>query len=153
MTPPKAQKEHEWLQQLVGNWTSEMDDPQSGQKIKGKEAVRSLGDLWIVQEMTGGMAGPQSEDVSLLTLGFDPEKKRFIGTFVSSSMTHLWLYDGVLEGDKLTLTSEGPSMTGEGMATYRDVIDMTGGKRTFLSYGQDDKGEWQQFMNATYKRA
>ena len=44
-------------------------------------------------------------------------------------------------------------MVGEGMATYRDVIEMTGGNRTFSSFGQDADGKWQQFMNATYKRA
>ena len=31
---------------------------------------------------------------SIITLGYDPEKQRFVGTFVASMTTHLWPYDG-----------------------------------------------------------
>ena len=52
----------------------------------------------------------------IVTLGFDPEKKRFMGTFIGSMMTHLWIYDGELDtaGKVLTLNAEGPSMLGGG---------------------------------------
>ena len=45
-----------------------------------------------------------------ITLGYDPAKKRFVGTWLGSMMTHLWIYDGELSADErtLTLSSEGP---------------------------------------------
>ena len=61
--------------------------------------------------MPGG--GPAT---TLMTLGYDPEKKRFVGTWIGSMMTHLWIYDGALDaaGKVLTLDAEGPSFAGDG---------------------------------------
>ena len=41
---------------------------------------------------------------TLMTLGYDPRKKRFVGTFVGSMMTNLWIYDGELDKDERVLT-------------------------------------------------
>lgn len=122
----EPQKEHEWLHQLVGDWTAEMhcsmgpDQPPSASK--GTESVRSLGGLWTLGEGQG--EGPEGKPVtSLMTLGFDPAKGRFVGSFVASMMTMMWTYDGTLsaDGKSLVLDTEGPSMTGDGaMAKYQD---------------------------------
>ena len=54
MQTPEPQKEHQWLQQLVGKWTSEtecsMGPDQPAMKTNGKETVRSLGGLWTIGE-------------------------------------------------------------------------------------------------------
>jgi hypothetical protein len=39
-------------------------------------------------------AGPAT---TMMTLGYDPPKRRFVGTFNDSMMTHLWVYDGALD--------------------------------------------------------
>ena len=31
------------------------------------------------------------------TLGYDPAKKKYVGTFIASVMTHLWIYSGSLD--------------------------------------------------------
>jgi hypothetical protein len=67
-----------------------------------------------------------------MTLGYDPAKKRFVGSFVASMMTFLWLYDGELDAAQkvLKLDAEGPSFAGEGkMAKYVDAT----GPRHFLA--------------------
>jgi hypothetical protein len=159
-TPATPQKEHEWLQQLVGDWTSEMDcsmgPDQPRQKSKGKERVRSLGGLWTVGEGEGEMPDG-STGTTLMTLGFDPAKGRFVGSFVGSMMTHQWLYDGALEADgkTLTLESEGPSMAGDGsMMTYRDVITIESpDHRILASHMPDGNGGWAEFMAVHYRRA
>ena len=55
MAPP--QKKHEWLQQLVGEWTVEgemlMEAGQPPEKYQGTESVRSLGGYWTVAEGRG----------------------------------------------------------------------------------------------------
>ncbi len=35
---------------------------------------------------------------SIMTLGLiDPQQKRFVGTFIASMMTHLWVYNGAFD--------------------------------------------------------
>ena len=50
----EPQKEHEWLQKLVGEWTYEseatMEPDQPPMRLSGTENVRSLGGLWILAE-------------------------------------------------------------------------------------------------------
>lgn len=155
----EPQKEHQWLQKLVGEWTSEaeatMGPDKPPEKFTGTESVRSLGGLWILAEGRGEMPGGGAA-TTLLTLGYDPQKKRFVGTFIGSMMTHLWVYDGALDADgkALTLDTEGPSMAAEGkMVKYQDVIEFkSDDHRTLTSRMLGDDGEWHTFMTANYRR-
>jgi hypothetical protein len=155
----KPQKEHDWLRKLVGEWTYETDAPaQPGtpaEKSTGTETVRALGDIWILGEGRGEMGGAPA--LSLMTLGYDPQKRRFVGSWIGSMMTHLWVYDsGELDasGKVLTLNSEGPSMAGDGtMSRYRDVIELkSDDHRTLTGNMQNPDGTWQPFMTVDYRR-
>jgi hypothetical protein len=57
----EPQQEHQWLQQLVGEWTYEakamMAPSQPPSKFEGSESVRALGGLWILAEGQGEMPG------------------------------------------------------------------------------------------------
>ena len=123
------QKEHQWLQKFIGEWTYEteasMGADKPPEKATGTESVRSLGGLWILAEGQGEMPGCGMA-TTLLTLGYDPQKHHYIGTWVGSMMTHLWVYEGELDVIEkvLTLNTQGPAMSGEGkMAKYKDVIE------------------------------
>lgn len=161
MKPAEPQKEHHWLQRLVGEWTYEseamMGPDQPPMKSSGTESVRSLGGLWTLAE--GQWQMPDcSPFTSVMTLGFDPEKQRFMGTWVGSMMARLWIYDGELDADgrKLSLYSEGPSMSGDGtMAKYRDAIeaDDGGDHRIMTSEYQGEDGGWHKFMTVHYRRS
>jgi hypothetical protein len=155
----QPQQEHQWLQQFVGDWTYEaeaaMEPGQPPSKFVGTESVRSLGDLWILGEGQGEMPGCGAA-TTVLTLGYDPQKQRYIGTWIGSMMTHLWLYDGVLDaaGRVLTLNAEGPHMAAEGkMAQYKDVVEFTGADhRVLTSHVLDEDGQWREIMRAHYRR-
>ena len=155
----EPQKEHQWLQRLVGEWTSESEavcaPGEPPMKFQGSESVRSLGGLWILAEGQGEMPGGGLGKM-LLTLGYDPQRKRYVGTWVGSMMTHLWVYDGSMDatGKVLTLETEGPAMTGDGkMAKYKDVIELrSDDHRVLTSHMRADDGTWQQFMTAHYRR-
>ncbi|MBX9909246.1 MAG: DUF1579 domain-containing protein [Beijerinckiaceae bacterium] len=155
----KPQKEHEWLQQLVGDWVSEMDcsmgPGQPRSKSKGKETVRSLGGLWTLGEGEGEMPDGNIGQ-TLITLGFDPAKGRFVGSFVGSMMTHQWHYDGTLDdsGKVLTLDTEGPSFDEDGaIKPYRDVVTIVSRDHRMLSsHMPDGNGGWTEFMTAHYRR-
>jgi Protein of unknown function (DUF1579) len=155
----EPQKEHQWLQQFIGEWTYEGEaTTESGQpplKFVGSERVRSLGDLWILAEGQGEMPGCGAA-TTMLTLGYDPQKRRYVGTWIGSMMTHLWVYDGALDqaGKILTLNAEGPHMTAEGKtAPYKDVIEFKSDThRVMRSYMLGEDGEWHAIMNANYRR-
>ena len=154
-TQETAQKEHRWLQKLVGEWTSETGLGETGKKSTGTESVRSLGGLWVLAEGQGEMPDG-TPAISLMTLGYDPAKKRFVGTWIGSMMTHLWVYDGELDEAErvLTLNSEGPSMSGDGtMARYQDLIEFkSADHRTLTARVHGADGSWQQFMSVEYRR-
>jgi hypothetical protein len=69
-------------------------------------------------------------------------------------MTHLWVYEGRLEGNQLVLESEGPDMTGAGgMARYRDVVELVSDdERTLTGNVQGADGSWTPMMTARYRR-
>ncbi|MFW6192241.1 MAG: DUF1579 domain-containing protein [Gemmatimonadota bacterium] len=158
-TPAEPGREHEWLQRLVGEWSYEAeakmgpDDPPH--RDAGTESVRSLGGLWVLAEGQGEM--PDGNPArTLMTLGYDPERERFVGTWVGSMMTHMWVYDGTMDdaGGTLVLEAEGPDMTGGGgTARYRDAVAIEGDdRRTMTSSVLGDDGEWHEFMVARYRR-
>ena len=69
----EPQKEHEWLRQLVGEWTSEMTcrmaPDQPPMTSRGTESVRSLGGLWTIGEGQGD--APDGTPVgSVMTLSY-----------------------------------------------------------------------------------
>lgn len=94
--------------------------------------------------------------VNITTYGYDPEKGRFVGSFISSMMTMMWLYDGSLDADErvLTLDTEGPSMMEEGKtARLQDIVEIIDDDNRLLrSQALGDDGQWQEFMVARYRR-
>jgi hypothetical protein len=153
------QKEHQWLEKLVGEWTFEVESTmgpdQPPIKSEGTESVRSLGGYWILGEGQGGMPGGGSA-TTILTLGYDPQKKRYVGTWIGSMMSHMWVYDGTLsaDGSMLTLDTEGPSMSGDGtLARYQDIIEFKSDDyRILAAQTLDGDGKWNRFMTAHYRR-
>jgi hypothetical protein len=158
MMDAKPQRQHHWLSKFLGEWTTESEAAEPGkpaETLRGTESVRSLGGLWILADGQGAMPGGGSATMQM-TLGYDPQKQRFVGTWVGSMMTNLWVYTGSLDPSErvLTLEAEGPDMAGTGkMAKYRDVIEFkSDDHRTLSSYALGDDGAWHQFMTAHYRR-
>jgi hypothetical protein len=153
------QKEHRWLERLVGEWTYEteadMGPGKPAERAKGVETVRSIGGLWIVAEGQGEMPGG-GPATSIMTLGYDPRTKKYTGTWIGSMMTHLWISEGSLDpaGRVLTLASEGPSMTDESKTdTYHDVIEVErDDHRVLRAYVLGSDGQPRQFMTSHYWR-
>jgi hypothetical protein len=156
--PPHATatEQHEWLQQLVGEWTftctTSMDD---SFRIEGTESVRSVGGLWIVSEGRAQMGGQPIQ--SVMSLGYDPAKQAFIGTWFDSSQTQLWSYKGALDPGRtrLTLDTEGPSFDDPGKTSrYRDSIELRDRDHKLLTSAvQNPDGSWTTFMQSEFVRA
>jgi Protein of unknown function (DUF1579) len=159
MMHAEPQKQHEWLKKLVGEWTLETEAPaepgKAPETLTGVETVRTLGDVWVVFEGRGQMPGG-GEGLTLMTLGYDPQKGRFVGTWQGSMMSNLWVYDGELDAAErvLSLHSEGPSFSGgAALDKYRDEIELVSGDHRILrSHVLGANGEWNHFMTAHYRR-
>lgn len=155
----EPQEQHHWLQKLLGEWTLESECPTGPgkpvEKFSGVETIRSVGGIWIVAEGTGEMPGGGT-GTTMMTLGYDPKKQRFIGTWLGSMMTHLWIYEGELDAAEkvLTLNTEGPDFSTEGKtAKYKDVIEIVDADHRLLnSYTLGADGQWQQIVSVQYRR-
>ena len=156
-------KQHQWLQKLVGDWNYEHEcasgPDKPPEKLTGSETVRSLGGMWVLCEGKGTMPDG-APAFTLMTLGYDPQRERFVGTWIGSMMTHMWVYEGELNAAAtvLTLNTEGPAFSAEGkplgtMAKYKDVIEFkSDNHRVLTSHTLGEDGKWQQFMTADYRR-
>jgi hypothetical protein len=150
----EPQQEHRWLEQLLGEWTvtSDMMPDSGGEWV---ERVRSLHGLWVVAEGTGEMPGGGAA-TTLMTLGYDPRRQCYVGTWVGSMMTHLWVYEGHLDatGKVLTLDCEGMDFETEGrMTRYQDIITIKSPDYRLLTARMlSTDGSWKQIMQAEYRR-
>jgi hypothetical protein len=154
----KPQAEHEILQKLVGNWKvlGECSMP-DGTTDKSESGVtfKSINGMWVVGE--GTMPGPEGDDFrTIMTLGFDPVQSRYVGTFVASCMTKLWVYNGAYDAAarKLVLDATGPRFDGKpGEAPYQDTIEFVSDDEFILaSQMQGDDGKWFSFMKSVHNR-
>ena len=141
-------KEHEWLKKFVGDW--EMTSDQGTAEMESS----MLGKLWVVNESDMEIQGQKMKSIQLI--GYNPEKKKFVGIWADSMVNHMWHYEGTLDesGNKLMLDAEGPSMSGDGsMANFRDAYEFTDDDTIVAtSYMQGEDGEWTVLMEGTAKR-
>lgn len=155
----QAKKEHAWLKKFIGVWKATGESPmgpdQPAMTWTSTETAVALGDLWIQADSQSTMPDG-SQHVMQLTLGYDSNKGRYVGTWIGSMMDYLWVYEGELdaEGRVLTLSTTGPDMSRPGaFAAYRDIVTFVNDNHRILTSNmQDEKGEWHQFMEAHYHR-
>ncbi|HEV8604702.1 MAG TPA: DUF1579 domain-containing protein [Tepidisphaeraceae bacterium] len=154
---PPPQKEHEWLKQLAGDWEVNgemyMEQGKPPMKNKGSESARMIGGFWVVAENKGTMM--DTPMTGIMTLGFDPEKKKYVGTWVDSMAARLWQYEGTLDPTQkiLTLETEGPCpLQGGKITKFKEVIEIKDkDHRTFTSNAELD-GKWVTMFKAEYQR-
>lgn len=155
----KPIKEHDWLMKAVGEWETEtemfMGPDKPSLKSKGTQKVRSFGGLFAWIEGKGTIPnGPEME--YKVALGYDVSFKEYRMMRIANMSSHIWNYKGKLsaDGKSLTLDGVGPNMVKDGeTANYREVIEIVDDNyRTLKAYGQDENGEWQQFMINHHRR-
>lgn len=122
---------------------------------EGAERVRSFGDLWVVCEGTADFGGDAFR--SMMTLGDDPDREAFVGTWIDTTQTHLWTYVGSLDQTRrvLTLEAEGPSFGDPTQtALYRGVIAIEApDHRVLTSSIRGEDGTWTTFLRVDHRRA
>lgn len=126
---PAAAKEHQWLHQLVGQWEADVEvwsEPgKPPMKLQSTETTRRIGEFWI--QSVGEIVAPARPFARSLTLGFDLQQKKYVGTWVDSNSTHLGTYEGTMDaaGKVLTLEGDTPSpFDPSSFLRVREVIEI-----------------------------
>lgn len=163
---PQATDNHKWLSRFVGNWDGEaemlMGPDQPPMTSRGALRYRMLGELWLIGEMETPMPDGAPSSVNIITLGYDSASQRFQGSFISPMMTRQWVYDGLRDGNTLTLDTIGPDMSAGcdpaasaelRLVPYQDIITLVSpDEHTLRSQMQQPDGSWIQFMQCRYTR-
>ncbi len=160
---PKAvrpTKEHQWLQQLAGEWDgqieAQMGPDQPLERSTGTESIRAVGEFWILSELQGTCPIMDVPFQSVLTLGYDPDQDKIVGTWVDSMSSYQWEYVGTLDPAKnvLTLETEGPCPMNPGKKSkFREVIELKSrDHKVFTSSIQGEDGKWVTVVTCTSRR-
>jgi hypothetical protein len=155
---PGPEKEHQWLKQFVGQWNTtskgSMGPDQPPMECSGTISSRMLGEFWVVNEMKADVM--ETTMTGIQSIGYDPAKKKYVGTWIDSMGHHLWTYEGNVDqtGSKLTLEAEGPnSMAGGKTTQFRDTYEFKSADHILVTssmLGED--GKWTTFMTGEAKR-
>ncbi len=131
----------EWLKQFEGTWAT---------AYNGNMSSRILGEKWLLNELS--VAGVSS----VQTIGYDAEKKQFIGTWIDSTSSFIWKYTGSLDstGKILILEAEGPDLSDPTKTRqYRDTYEFKSENEiAAVSQMLNDKGAWQTFSKGKMTR-
>jgi hypothetical protein len=145
---PKPGAEHEMLKEkFAGDWDVTVSIGGTDAKATATYKM-DLGGFWLVEQFRGEFAGQKFEGRG--TLGYDPIKKKFIGTWTDSMSPSLIVLEGAFKDKTLTSTGEGPGMDGK-ITKLKNVYEFQD-KDTivFRMYEVGDKEK--EMMKLTYKR-
>lgn len=155
---PQPTPEHARLESGLGRWnvkcTYFMDPSQPPMVCDAVETVEPVGPFWTVSLFESEFMGMPFRGRS--TLGYDPQKKKWVGTWVDSMSPSMFVMEGGYDaaGKVLTMHCRGPHMATGEMVDFRCVTTHTGPEtHEFDMYMTDPQhGEVQMFRHE-YSRA
>ncbi|MEM9754193.1 MAG: DUF1579 domain-containing protein, partial [Planctomycetota bacterium] len=127
---PPPSPEHELLKRFVGSWDAigRCDGGPDAEPMTSEGTIESrlIGERWVENRHRTDAGG--FEVLGVQTIGYDPIKKKYVGTWVDTMQNHLWVYEGAFDEatQTLTLNAEGPNpMAGGETALFRDAFRFT----------------------------
>lgn len=101
--------------------------------FSGMEVNTKLGEFWLVSKFTSEIMGLPFE--GLATAGYDPQKKKFVGTWIDVMNPTMSVMEGAIEDGLLVYRYEQHNaMTGKYEKIKSVHSETRDGKRTFKSY-------------------
>lgn len=155
MPMPMPGPEHELLKKDVGTWdaTVEMLMPPGAPPTAGTETnTLGPGGLWLISDFKSSMMGApfQGHGVS----GWDPAKKKYVGTWVDSMTTSVALTESTYDPASKSITGwvDGPGPDGKPTRTKAVTQYKDDDTRVFTMYMPGPDGKDAPGMRITYKR-
>jgi Protein of unknown function (DUF1579) len=156
--PVQATAEHKILASEEGTWDATVKSFEGGPNSepavsKGTEVNTLLpGGLWLISKFEGEFGGVKFEGHG--QFGFDPYKKKYIGTWVDSMMPTMSVLEGEYDAKTKTMTYAGEGTGPDGKSKYMQRMVTTtkdDGSRVFTLYMKMDKDE-MKVLEITYTK-
>ena len=154
---PKPTPEHAILKKDVGTWDIDISMSFGGQEVKskGRETVKMLGPFWSISNMTYEFMGSPAHGHAVI--GYDAEKKKFIGHWHESASPHITAMEGTYDAKtkKLTMLMKGKGLDGKHQSYKSVVTYLTKDTKTFefFTLQPGSKTEYVKNMEMKYTRA
>jgi hypothetical protein len=159
--PPvtKPSPEHDLLKQDAGMWDATIESfNEPGGKPDVSKGVETntliCGGLWLVQDFKGVVAGMEFQGHGLT--GYDPAKRKYVGTWVDSMTTSIAPIESTYDASKKTMTGamEMAGPDGKPMKVTTVTTFKEDGTRVFTLNMPGPDGKDFTMMRITYtKRA
>ncbi len=154
--PSLATEQHAALQREAGVWDAQVEvfvgPPGSEPQVsKGVETNEMVGELWLASRFEGAFMGSPFEGRAFL--GYDTEKKMYVGTWIDSMTTQISFLQGTAEGPVRTLWTDGVHpLTGERTREKHLQTFVDDDTRSFSLSMSLGEGQWVRAMRITYRR-
>lgn len=159
---PKPTPEHELLAKGAGVWDatikSWMQGPDAELTVsKGVETVKMMpGGLWALSEFQGKLGDAEFHGAG--QSGYDPAKKKFVGTWVDSLSPSVMTMEGEYDAGSKTLTMHSKGVGPDGKPYDAKLVDVhtDAAHRVFTMFmkSEETRDEYMKVMEITYvKRA
>ena len=148
--------EHQKLAQCVGTWDARLE----GLGMDGKPQVSAgvsvqklgPGGFWLLDDFTAEMMGMQFTGHG--ALGFDPEKKVYVQSWIDSTTPMLMVFTGTFDkdGKVLTMSGMGPGMDGKPVKMRNVTTFASADSMTFEMFAPGPDGKEMKMLTITYTR-
>ncbi|MBX3425761.1 MAG: DUF1579 domain-containing protein [Pirellulales bacterium] len=153
-----ASPAHKQMARDVGQWEGEFKmwmDPAADPIVsKATETSKMLGDYWLQTEFSGEIGDQKFAGRGML--GYDPESKKFVGTWCDTMTPYMSIGEGEYDVDKhaLTMTYKARDPMTREMQSSKMVTTFVDDdtKQAVMYSAPDDAGKSWKMMEITYKR-
>jgi len=154
---PQLEKQHKMLAHQVGTWDAKMEylDFNTGKPTTSKGvSIRKMpiGGFWLIDNFQADMMGMPFKGMG--TTGYDPAKKKLVGTWIDSMTPSLMVIEGNFdaEGKVMTLSGMGVGADGKPAKTTLKTTVHSKDKHVFEMFTQMPDGKDMKMMTITYTR-
>jgi hypothetical protein len=148
--------EHHKLAELVGVWDATIDYMgQDGKPAQSKGTCirkQPMGSFWLVDKFQAEMMGMQFSGLG--TTGYDPAKKKYVGTWIDSLAPSIMVTEGGFDKTGKILTMSGMAPGFDGKPVMNRTVTTIKDKNThlFQMFAPGPDGKEMTMLTMTYKR-
>lgn len=155
----KPTDEHKILARDEGTWDATIKSFTAGPDAepmisKGSEVNTVMtGGLWVLSRFNGDFGGMKFEGRG--QFGYDPVKKKYVGTWIDSLSPNLSLLEGSYDPRTRTMTYAGDGTSAEGVKYSQKMVTTAkdDGSRVFTLYMKVGEAKDEvKFMEVTYQK-